>query len=100
MANPAAPPALSTTRRHRPSRRLEGHQPGANIMRAIEQTSLAAGSSTQPALAARLRRALGRVVATTSAPAPAVARLALAAIIFPHGAQHALGWFGGYGFAG
>lgn len=29
-----------------------------------------------------------------------IARLALAAILFPHGAQHALGWFGGHGFAG
>ena len=29
-----------------------------------------------------------------------VARLALGLILFPHGAQHALGWFGGYGFSG
>ena len=27
-------------------------------------------------------------------------RLALAAVIFPHGAQKVLGWFGGYGLAG
>ena len=27
-------------------------------------------------------------------------RAALAFVMFPHGAQHALGWFGGYGFAG
>ena len=27
-------------------------------------------------------------------------RLVLAAIIFPHGAQKVLGWFGGYGFSG
>jgi putative oxidoreductase len=27
-------------------------------------------------------------------------RIALGAILFPHGAQHLLGWFGGYGFAG
>jgi putative oxidoreductase len=26
--------------------------------------------------------------------------LTLALILFPHGAQHALGWFGGYGFGG
>jgi putative oxidoreductase len=32
--------------------------------------------------------------------APALARLTLAFVIFPHGAQHVLGWFGGYGFAG
>ena len=29
-----------------------------------------------------------------------VARLALAIVIFPHGAQKLLGWFGGYGFSG
>lgn len=28
-----------------------------------------------------------------------VARIALGAVMWPHGAQHALGWFGGYGFA-
>lgn len=38
--------------------------------------------------------------ATSDAAGPAVARVVLAAILFPHGAQHALGWFGGYGFAG
>lgn len=27
-------------------------------------------------------------------------RVSLALILFPHGAQHMLGWFGGYGFAG
>ncbi len=32
--------------------------------------------------------------------APALARLAVAGVMFPHGAQHALGWFGGYGFDG
>ncbi len=31
---------------------------------------------------------------------PFVARLALAIVIFPHGAQKLLGWFGGYGFGG
>ena len=31
---------------------------------------------------------------------PLVLRLALAAVIFPHGAQKLLGWFGGYGFKG
>ncbi len=31
---------------------------------------------------------------------PLVLRLALAVVIFPHGAQKLLGWFGGYGFKG
>ncbi|HSH12418.1 MAG TPA: DoxX family protein [Desulfurivibrionaceae bacterium] len=29
-----------------------------------------------------------------------LARLALGVVIFPHGAQKLLGWFGGYGYAG
>lgn len=29
-----------------------------------------------------------------------VSRIALAAVIFPHGAQKVLGWFGGYGLSG
>ncbi len=29
-----------------------------------------------------------------------LSRLTLALVIFPHGAQKVLGWFGGYGFAG
>lgn len=29
-----------------------------------------------------------------------ILRLVLAVVIFPHGAQKALGWFGGYGYAG
>jgi putative oxidoreductase len=41
-----------------------------------------------------------RLLATSSDAAPTVARLVLAAVMFPHGAQHALGWFGGYGFSG
>ena len=31
---------------------------------------------------------------------PLVLRLALAVVIFPHGAQKALGWFGGHGLRG
>src|SRR6266436_5498531 len=30
---------------------------------------------------------------------PLIARLALGLVMFPHGAQKALGWFGGYGFS-
>ena len=46
------------------------------------------------------RSLLRRALATDNDSAPLVARLALGAILFPHGAQHALGWFGGYGFSG
>lgn len=37
---------------------------------------------------------------TADAPGPALARLTLALVFFPHGAQHVLGWLGGYGFHG
>jgi putative oxidoreductase len=40
---------------------------------------------------------LHRLVETTDGVAPLVARLALALVIFPHGAQKLLGWFGGEG---
>lgn len=46
------------------------------------------------------RRLRDRVIDTPADLGAAVARIAVALIIFPHGAQHALGWFGGYGFAG
>lgn len=41
-----------------------------------------------------------RVLATDARASALVLRVTLAAVIFPHGAQHLLGWFGGYGFAG
>lgn len=37
---------------------------------------------------------------TTNQSAPLIARVTLGAIMFPHGAQKALGWFGGHGFSG
>jgi putative oxidoreductase len=41
-----------------------------------------------------------RIVATPADPAASIARLALGLVMFPHGAQKLLGWFGGYGFSG
>jgi putative oxidoreductase len=46
------------------------------------------------------RGVLDKILATGGGSAPLVARLALGLVLFPHGAQHALGWFGGYGFSG
>lgn len=43
---------------------------------------------------------LAKITATKADIAPALARVALGAVIFPHGAQKVLGWFGGYGFTG
>jgi putative oxidoreductase len=54
------------------------------------------GAVRRPGAGAMLRQLL----ATDHGTAPFVARIALGAILFPHGAQHALGWFGGYGFSG
>jgi len=41
-----------------------------------------------------------RILHTSPAYAPLLARVALGLILFPHGAQHMLGWLGGYGFSG
>jgi putative oxidoreductase len=37
---------------------------------------------------------------TTDDVAPLLIRVTLGVVLFPHGAQHVLGWFGGYGFHG
>lgn len=41
-----------------------------------------------------------RLLQTDDNCAPLVARLTLGLVMFPHGAQKVLGWFGGYGFSG
>ena len=41
-----------------------------------------------------------KLLNTPNDPVLTVARLILALVIFPHGAQKVLGWFGGYGYAG
>ena len=43
---------------------------------------------------------IARALHTDARIAPAVARIALGALLLPHGAQHALGLLGGYGFRG
>jgi len=55
---------------------------------------------TSAAPGARGARLLERVLATPPDIGPTIARLALGVVMFPHGAQKMLGWFGGYGFAG
>lgn len=45
-------------------------------------------------------RPVASVLATDHALAPFVLRLCLALVMFPHGAQKLLGWFGGYGWSG
>lgn len=41
-----------------------------------------------------------RLLSTKCSIAALVARLTLGLVMFPHGTQKALGWFGGYGFTG
>lgn len=41
-----------------------------------------------------------KLIATGDDRGALVARLALGAVMFPHGAQKVLGWFGGYGLSG
>jgi putative oxidoreductase len=41
-----------------------------------------------------------RLLLTEDDPVLAALRVALGAVILPHGAQKLFGWFGGYGFAG
>jgi putative oxidoreductase len=43
---------------------------------------------------------LRKLLSTNESYATTVLRLALGFILFPHGAQKMLGWFGGYGFSG
>jgi putative oxidoreductase len=40
------------------------------------------------------------ILKTTDSYFPTIARLTLGVVMFPHGAQKVLGWFGGYGFSG
>jgi putative oxidoreductase len=40
------------------------------------------------------------ILKTTNSYLPTIARLTLGIVMFPHGAQKVLGWFGGYGFSG
>jgi putative oxidoreductase len=45
-------------------------------------------------------KALQLLFKTNNHTAPLIARLMLGIVMFPHGAQKMLGWFGGHGFTG
>jgi putative oxidoreductase len=62
-------------------------------------TTAARPLAPRPARAV-LAAPLRALVATEAGAGVLIARVALGLLLFPHGAQHALGWFGGYGFAG
>jgi putative oxidoreductase len=82
------------------SRSLEDSRKGptATTMKCMSATTSIQGSVSPISTAAS--RWFLRVVGTNAEVAPAIARVALGLVMFPHGAQKALGWFGGYGFAG
>ena len=62
-------------------------------IRTIEAATVTRGSTWTPGWLAAATR-------TGHRPGLMVLRVVLALVVFPHGAQHALGWFGGYGFGG
>ncbi len=45
-------------------------------------------------------KALNTLLKTNDSLSGFIARIALGIVMFPHGAQKVLGWFGGYGFHG
>ena len=59
-------------------------------------------TQTAPALAAPApaRGIVDALLRTDRSYVSTILRLTLALVIFPHGAQKLLGWFGGYGFEG
>jgi putative oxidoreductase len=63
----------------------------------VQAAALPAGGATASPV---VRGFVARVLGTAREHVFTFARLAVALLLFPHGAQHALGWFGGYGFHG
>jgi putative oxidoreductase len=53
-----------------------------------------------PAASGLVARAVHALTATRASIASTVLRVSLGLVMFPHGAQKLLGWFGGYGFHG
>lgn len=71
----------------------------------MSTTLTKSSNETRPAAEARHRAGGGRrwlewLIGTRRDPAALVLRLTLAIVMFPHGAQKLLGWFGGAGFTG
>lgn len=69
-------------------------------MSTISMTGNSARLSRARSTAARASGGLRLLLATEARPGLTLLRVALALIIWPHGAQHLLGWFGGYGYSG
>jgi putative oxidoreductase len=70
-------------------------------MKALDMTRIAGGNENPSNSTAGIFHTVVRqLIGTQASVAGLVARLTLAAVMFPHGAQKTLGWFGGYGFSG
>lgn len=69
-------------------------------MTTIAEVNRTVGSTRQLHSHGAARQLLYRALHSDRQAAPALLRLTLGLIMFPHGAQHLLGWFGGYGFSG
>ena len=63
-------------------------------------TSAVPAPSPSPTRSFGWRRVLQALVRTEADIAPLLLRVTLGLVMFPHGAQKLLGWFGGYGFSG
>ena len=63
-------------------------------------SQLHASTSVETSTTHPIRTLVSALTRTDGSVAPALLRLSLAAVVFPHGAQKLLGWFGGYGFTG
>jgi putative oxidoreductase len=62
--------------------------------------SLSTKNLTSQSIAGERISAIRRAFSTSDQWSGTLARSALAIVMFPHGAQKVLGWFGGYGFSG
>ena len=69
-------------------------------MISVDSVQVAALPAGRVAESSAARVLAARVLGTARERVLTFARLAVALLLFPHGAQHALGWFGGYGFHG
>ena len=63
-------------------------------------TSVSTQHLTSQSISAERVSLLRRALSTSDQWSGTLARSALAVVMFPHGAQKVLGWFGGYGFSG
>jgi putative oxidoreductase len=74
--------------------------PAPPLTRSMGSAGPSGSAGAKAPLVVRLAALGRRLTATSQDHGALVARLVLGAVMLPHGLQHALGWLGGYGFAG